>query len=121
MPNIKRRLDSIEATLFGVDAEQYRLLCHAYNLHRISEEDLIESILAPLEGRELNPEIEKQLSAPIPPDAPRHLIEKAKRSLLSRPEPMDDEKIEEIRREVVEFRDELRRARESWRKPEEAP
>jgi len=79
MGSLKGRLDRIETALEDKTGERYRNLCFHYNLHLCDDLDLCEAALSIFEGRPMDPETEKRLYAPIPPDAPKHLIEQARR------------------------------------------
>ena len=118
MSDIKRRLDRIEDTFFGFDSERYRNLCWQYNLitGKIRGSDLCEEALALLERRELDPEIEKRMYAPIPSDAPKHFVERAKREMLSEHAPPDysDEDLKEMHEYLTKELKEAREAEKRW-------
>jgi len=81
--DINKRIERINTALFGIDAKRYHELCHCYNVLIVSNDDLWEGIIAPLEGREINPEVQNRFNRPIPPDAMPAMIERARRMMNS--------------------------------------
>ena len=118
MSDIKRRLDRIEDTFFAFNPERYRKLCWQYNLitGKIRSSDLCEEALAILERRELDPEIEKRIYAPIPSDAPKHFIERAKREISSEHAPLDysDEDLKGMHEYLTKELKEAKEAEKRW-------
>jgi len=89
--DIKKRIERINTALFGIDAQRYHELCHCYNILMVSNDDLWEGIIAPLKGREINPEVQNRFNRPIPPDAMPALIERARRMMNSNIGPLTED------------------------------
>ncbi|GEM_PF-3480376 len=113
MGYLKNRLDRIETALEDKTGEQYRQLCFHYNLHFCDDLDLCEAALSIYEQRPMDPETEKRLYAPIPPDAPKHLIEQARRWRDTTVVPPDktEEEWEQEYRELLEYKRKYEEAR----------
>jgi len=75
--NIKQRLKRIEDYYFGGSADDYREICFNYNLRRVGDLVLNETIIALIEGGEYPPILADKLYAPIPRGTPKHIIEEA--------------------------------------------
>jgi hypothetical protein len=120
MGDIKRRVDRLEDAILSKDSEEYRHLCFCYNLRLISDEDLVESEKADYEQREIDPEVAKRVYAPIPPDAPTDLVNKAKALAFSddRIPILDSEEREKIHAEFIEWERVTKEAQKHWLKLE---
>jgi hypothetical protein len=91
MTDFKKRVDRIENILEATEGDKYREICLSYNLMFLSDEDLQELIEAIYGRRPINPETEKRAYAPIPPDAPAHLIKEAEAKALMHFEVSDED------------------------------
>jgi hypothetical protein len=92
----------LEADVFGKDTEQYRTLCFYYNLRLVSDEDLNEYAKSIFERRECDPEVIRRIFAPIPPDAPSHLVKRAKALSNCRDIPGLD--LKQVYQEILEWK-----------------
>lgn len=117
MTDIRSRVIKLENSLLAKDRDGYRHLCFGYNLKMISDEDLLECLKAIYEGREMDPEVQRRVYRPIPPNAPTYLIDKA-RALMQSPVTREIS-VEELGKRIEEHEAMIRQGRQ-WQYETEA-
>jgi hypothetical protein len=112
MGNLNSRIDRVETAIEDTSGEKYRELCFHYNMRIVDDCDLCEWELALLERRPLDPDAERRLYAPIPPDTDQHLIDAAKARRDEPVRPIDTEKLWESFVQAIENKMKLDRCKD---------